>query len=217
MRFTPLDIQSHHFARSLRGYAPEEVDAFLRMVAEDLEGVIRDSDRLREHMRELEARVEELGGREEILRATLMTAQEVSDDLRRTAAKEAEVLLAEAEVKAEKVLDAAHRRVAKLTEDIREMRQARTRLAASVRSVIETHLSLLDGLSAELPRTRCSTARSRSSRRPGRRRGATARAPARRRIRGRVVVDAEGAAHGSSMYELERTAPSLPRQEAGGA
>ena len=39
-------------------------------------------------------------------------------------------------VKAEKVLDAAHRRVAKLTEDIREMRQARTRLAASVRSVI---------------------------------------------------------------------------------
>ena len=44
MRLTPLDIQSHHFARSLRGYSPEEVDAFLRMVAEDLEGVIRDAD-----------------------------------------------------------------------------------------------------------------------------------------------------------------------------
>ena len=151
MRFTPLDIQSHHFARSLRGYAPEEVDAFLRMVAEDLEGVIRDADRAHERLRDVEARVEEMSAREETLRATLMTAQEVSDDLRRTAAKEAEVLLAEAEVKAEKVMDAAHRRVAKLTEDIREMRQARTRLAASVRSVTETHLSLLDGLSAELP------------------------------------------------------------------
>jgi cell division initiation protein len=113
--------------------------------------VIRDADRLRERSRELEARVDEMGAREETLRATLMTAQEVSDDLRRTAAKEAEVLLAEAEVKAEKVLDAAHRRVSKLTEDIREMRQARSRLAASVRSVIETHLSLLDGLSGELP------------------------------------------------------------------
>jgi cell division initiation protein len=80
-----------------------------------------------------------------------MTAQEVSDDLRRTAAKEAEVLLAEAEVKAEKVLDAAHRRVAKLAEDVREMRQLRTRIATSVRSAIETHLQLLEGLSTDGP------------------------------------------------------------------
>jgi len=217
MRFTPLDIQSHHFARRLRGYAPEEVDAFLRMVAEDLEGVIRDADRVRERMREVEARVEEMGAREETLRATLMTAQEVSDDLRRTAAKEAEVLLAEAEVKAEKLLDAAHRRVAKLTEDIREMRQARTRLAASVRSVMETHLSLLDGLSAELPedpildgKVAFLTAPKSSARRNGPSVGAPAGSEA-------GMADAGRAAPGHSIHELERTAPAAPRQEAGGA
>jgi cell division initiation protein len=151
VRLTPLDIQSHHFARRLRGLDAAEVETFLRMVAEDFEGVIREAERSRERVRELEARVAEMASREETLRATLMTAQEVSDDLRRTAAKEAEVLLAEAEVKAEKVLDAAHRRVAKLAEDIREMRGLRTRLAASVRSAVETHLSLLEGLAAELP------------------------------------------------------------------
>jgi len=151
VRLTPLDIQSHHFARRLRGLDASEVEAFLRMVAEDFEGVIRDAERMRDRVRELEARVAEMGAREETLRATLMTAQEVSDDLRRTAAKEAEVLLAEAEVKAEKVLDAAHRRVAKLAEDVREMRMLRTRLAASVRSVVETHLSILDGLSSDGP------------------------------------------------------------------
>lgn len=151
MRLTPLDIQNHHFAQRLRGYDPEEVQAFHRLVAEDLEGLIRESERLRERIRELEARVEEMGGREELLRETLITAQAVSDDLRRTAAKEAEVMLAEAEVRAEKLLDAAHRRVAKLAEDIREMRTLRTRLGASVRAAIETHLSLLEGLSGELP------------------------------------------------------------------
>ncbi|MCU0668213.1 MAG: DivIVA domain-containing protein [Myxococcota bacterium] len=151
MRLTPLDIQSHHFARRLRGLDAGEVETFLRMVAEDFESVIRESERMRDRIRELESRVEEMGSREETLRTTLMTAQEVSDDLRRTAAKEAEVLLAEAEVRAEKILDAAHRRVAKLAEDIREMRQLRTRLGASVRSAVETHLSLLEGLSADLP------------------------------------------------------------------
>jgi cell division initiation protein len=151
VRLTPLDIQNHRFAQRLRGYDGEEVDAFLRMVAEDLESLGRESDRLRERIRELEARVEDMGAREHTLRQTLVTAQQVSDDLRRTAAKEAEVMLAEAEVKAEKVLDAAHRRVAKLAEDIREMRQLRTRIAASVRSAIETHLALLEGLSGDLP------------------------------------------------------------------
>lgn len=151
MRLTPLDIQNHHFAQRLRGYDPEEVQAFHRMVAEDFEGLIRESERLRERIRELESRVEEMGAREALLRQTLVTAQEVSEDLRRTAAKEAEVMLAEAEVRAEKVLDAAHRRVAKLAEDIREMRMLRTRLAASVRSAIETHLTILDGLAGELP------------------------------------------------------------------
>ena len=120
--------------------------------------------------------------------------------LRRTAAKEAEVLLAEAEVKAEKVLDAAHRRVAKLTEDIREMRQARTRLAASVRSVIETHLSLLDGLSGDLPEDPVldgKVAFLTTPRSPVRRNGPSVSEPG--------IADAE------------RTAPALPRQEAGGA
>lgn len=151
MRLTPLDIQNHRFAQRLRGYDPEEVQAFHRMVAEDFEALIRECERLRERIRELEGRVEEMSAREELLRQTLLTAQSVSDDLRRTAAKEAEVMLAEAEVRAEKLLDAAHRRVAKLAEDIREMRTLRTRMAASVRSAIETHLQILDGLSAELP------------------------------------------------------------------
>jgi len=151
VRLTPLDIQNHRFAQRLRGLDPEEVQAFHRIVAEDFEGLIRESERLRERILELEARVEEMAGRESLLRETLVTAQSVSEDLRRTAAKEAEVMLAEAEVRAEKLLDAAHRRVAKLAEDIREMRTLRTRLAASVRSAIETHLSILDGLSAELP------------------------------------------------------------------
>jgi hypothetical protein len=146
----------------------------------------------------VEARVEEMGAREETLRATLMTAQEVSDDLRRTAAKRPRCF-AEAEVKAEKVLDAAHRRVAKADRGHPRDAPGAPRLAASVRSVIETHLSLLDGLSAELPETRSSTARSRSRRHESsaRRNGPNVSEPG--------IADAE------------RTAPALPRQEAGGA
>lgn len=151
MRITPLDIRNHPFRRRVSGYDREEVDTFLRLVAEDYEGAIRDGEALRAQVIRLEARVTELGASEAVLKDTLTTAQRLSEDLKQTAAKEAEVMVGEAEVRAEKVLDAAHRRAARLAEDIREMRNLRTRLAASVRAAIESHLKLLDGLAEDAP------------------------------------------------------------------
>lgn len=148
MRITPLDVRNHPFQRRFSGYDREEVDAFLRMVADDYEAVVRESEGLRETVRKLELRVAELSANEAILQETLTTAQKLSEDLKRTAIKEAEVVVGEAEINAEKILAAAHRRAAKLSEDIREMQGMRARLSATVRAAIETHLNLLDGLEA---------------------------------------------------------------------
>jgi cell division initiation protein len=146
MRITPLDIRNHDFRRRLKGYDGEEVDEFLRMIAEDYEGVLRELASLQDDKGQLEVRVAELSGREAILQETLTTAQQMSEDLKRTALKESEVRIGEAEIKAEKILDAAHRRAARLAEDIREMKSLRSRLSAAVRAAIETHLGLLEGL-----------------------------------------------------------------------
>ena len=149
MRLTPLDIQNHHFGQTWRGYDPAEVETFLRMAAEDYEALVRERDGLRETVRHQESRIAELAAQEQTLRETLVTAQALAEDLKRTAMKESEVLVGQAEVKAEKILDAAHRRAAKLAEDIREMKGVRARLASAVRTTIETHLALLEGLAEE--------------------------------------------------------------------
>jgi cell division initiation protein len=151
VRITPLDIRNHDFPRRLSGYDREEVDTFLRMLAEDYEAALRESQSLRERVNQLELRVQELTASERLLQETLTTAQQLSDDLKQTAVKEAEVMVSEAEVKGEKVLDAAHRRAARLAEDIREMKQVRVRLAAAIRATIETHLGLLDSLAEDEP------------------------------------------------------------------
>jgi len=148
MRLTPLDIHNHRFSRRLRGVDPLEVEGFLQLVSEDYEVLIRDRDALAEQLRRLEGRVEELSRNERILQETLVTAKTLSDDLKKTALKESEVMIAQAEVKAEKILEAAQRRAARLTEDIREMKTLRTRLASSLRETIQTHLALIDTLGA---------------------------------------------------------------------
>ena len=151
MRITPLDIRNHGFPRRVSGYDRDEVDAFLRIVAEDYESVLHAVEAGRAQARSLEARVGELTASEQLLQETLTTAQRLADDLKNTAMKEAEILVGQAEIQGEKVLEAAHRRAAQLAEDIREMRRLRTRLASALRQTIERHLEMLGHLAEEPP------------------------------------------------------------------
>jgi cell division initiation protein len=153
MRMTPLDIQSHRFRSAWIGADREEVEAFLRAVADDYETLVRENELRAEQIRRLELRHEEVSLNEALFKETLVSAQNLGDELRHSAKKQAEVMVSEAEIKAERILDAAHRRAARLAEEIRELRGLRTRLASSLRTSIETHLVLIDSLSEELDET----------------------------------------------------------------
>ncbi len=149
MRMTPLEIQNHRFARRLRGYDRDEVRAFLAMVSDDYESIMRESESQRQRMAQLEQRMDELVKQEQLLKLTLINAQSISDKMRETSERECSALLAEAEVRAEKLIDASHRRAARLAQDIREMKSLRSRLAETLRSSIETHLGLIKNLETD--------------------------------------------------------------------
>ena len=148
MRLTPIDIQNHRFSRRLRGADPAEVESFLHLLSEDYEALQKERDAFEARIHQLESRVQDLSRNEETLQKTLVTAQTLSEDLKKTAMKEAEVRLSEAEVMAEKVLAASHRRAAQLAEEIRELRAVRTRVGAALRQTLESHLQLVDSLTA---------------------------------------------------------------------
>ena len=146
MRITPLDVRNHTFSRRWGGLDGAEVSSFLHLVSEDYEALVRENETQGERIRQLEQRVEQLVHDERLLKETLLSAQAMTTDLREAAMKESEVLVGEAEVKAEKILDAAHRRAAKIGEEIREMRGMRTRLAEALRATLEAHMALVDTL-----------------------------------------------------------------------
>jgi cell division initiation protein len=97
----------------------------------------------------LQQRNQELLGNERLLQETLTTAQHLSEDLKQTALKEAEMTISQAEIQGEKILDAAHRRSARLAEDLREMKLLRSRVAAGLRATLEHHLELIAHLSED--------------------------------------------------------------------
>jgi cell division initiation protein len=149
MRMTVLDVQNHAFPRRWKGYDIDEVEQFRAALVEDWTALTGEAEDLRRRVIQLETRLEEMGTHERALRDALVTAQDISEELRRTAQKEAQMRVGAAEIQAEKILAAAHRQASRLAQDVRQLRALRTRMASSVRATIETHLALLEGFSRD--------------------------------------------------------------------
>jgi cell division initiation protein len=60
------------------------------------------------------------------------------------AQKESKLLVSEAEVKAERILNNAHNRLAQIHEDIAELKRQRTQFELKLRATIETYQKMLD-------------------------------------------------------------------------
>ena len=81
-RMTPLEIQKREFSRKWKGLDPVEVQQFLVDVAEDMEALARENADLETRLRALEQENEEHRERERILKQTLLSAQQASEDIR---------------------------------------------------------------------------------------------------------------------------------------
>src|SRR6476620_1155641 len=104
MNVSPLDLRQQRFRTALRGFDKVEVASFLAAVADDYEQALRETDRLRQDMVRMEAALSEHREHEKNLKATLMTAQRLADDIKAHAEQEASRIILEAQGRSDLLL-----------------------------------------------------------------------------------------------------------------
>jgi cell division initiation protein len=144
MALTPLDIQQQRFRVSFRGYDPKEVEAFMEQAANAFEDLQRETLRLADETKKLQSDIEEYQRREGTFKRALLHSQKVLDQMQENARRQAEVIVAEAETKAEKLLQQAQNRLAQLQESIAGLKRQRVQVEAEITFVIENHRRLLE-------------------------------------------------------------------------
>lgn len=144
MRITPLDIQQKQFPMKFRGFDVEEVYAFLEVVREEMEDLLRENAALKEQLYRAESQIKEYRDMETTLRETLMTAQQMVEEYKTNARKEAELMIREAELKADAILKEAQEKVVKIHEDIVDLKGIRRHFKEEIRRLIESHLRMLE-------------------------------------------------------------------------
>ncbi|MDD6734720.1 MAG: DivIVA domain-containing protein [Clostridiales bacterium] len=98
---TPIDIQRQDFEVKLRGYNADEVDDFLDLVGKDYEKLYKENAELREQKKQLERSLEQYKTMEATLQQSIVLAQTAAEDIKKTAAEKANVIVNEAQSKSE--------------------------------------------------------------------------------------------------------------------
>ncbi|MBM4146160.1 MAG: DivIVA domain-containing protein [Nitrospira sp.] len=144
MRITPLDIQQKQFPMKFRGFDIEEVYAFLEIIREEMEDLLRENASVKENVQRLENQIKEYRDMETTLRETLLTAQQLVEDYKTNARKEAELVVREAELKADSVLKEAQEKVIKIHEDIVDLKGIRRHFKEEIKRMVESHMKMLE-------------------------------------------------------------------------
>ncbi len=144
MNITPLDITQKQFRKSFRGLDPEEVEAFLGLVAVEFEALVKECLSLREENQRKAEEIAEHRSRERALQETLVTAQKASEEIRDAARKEAEITISDAELQAEKIVQGAHARFLRIVDDINELKRQRVQFESGLRMLVDSHIKLIE-------------------------------------------------------------------------
>jgi cell division initiation protein len=144
MRITPLDIQQKQFPMKFRGFDIEEVYSFLEIIREEMEDLLRENASVKENVQRLENQIKEYRDMETTLRETLLTAQQLVEDYKTNSRKEAELVVREAELKADSVLKEAQEKVIKIHEDIVDLKGIRRHFKEEIKRMVESHMKMLE-------------------------------------------------------------------------
>jgi cell division initiation protein len=144
MALTPLAIRKIRFHQKIRGYSPSEVEEFLNLVADELGQALSDLDMAQRQAANLKQQLEETQARERKLQDTLLKAQHLSDEIVSNAQREAQLLVREAEMTADKILTQAMEQASHVESRISDLRTRRREMQLKFRNTLDLYAQILD-------------------------------------------------------------------------
>ena len=144
---TPQEVSTHAFTKStFNGYNMAMVDEFLDELTDDYTTLYKENAALKAKMKVMVEKVEEYRATEESMRATLLTAQRMADDIVQDAEARRDEILTNAADEALARSGAARKEVLELEERMRQGRQEMARFIAAARELCAKELKFLESL-----------------------------------------------------------------------
>lgn len=141
---TPLDIENKKFAKQMmNGYSVDEVDDFLDDLTVEYEKLFKENAEYKSELVKLKEDVEHYKTIENTLQSTLLMAQTTADEVREVAKKQAEQIINEAKMNAEKEVDSLTNQIDLKQRELDDVQKQFDVYKAKMESLLISQLEIL--------------------------------------------------------------------------
>ncbi len=141
---TPLDIENKKFSKQvLNGYSVEEVDDFLDELTAAYEKIYREATENRGKTEQLTNDLTKYQSIESTLQSTLLMAQTTAEEVKKSAQKQADAIVAEAQGKAKETLASIESQILVKQKELDDLQKQFDIYKAKMESLLISQLELL--------------------------------------------------------------------------
>lgn len=144
MKISPSGITRQVFKISMRGYNKEEVDAFLHKLANDIDQLLKENENLKRDLESATGKINEFRKMEKNRQDILLKAQESATRTLESVKKQTSLLVREAELKAQQVLESARGNANEMRNAVIRLREEKNLIVAKLKAIINSQAQLLD-------------------------------------------------------------------------
>ena len=148
---TPLDVRRFDFGHAFRGYDPARVDQFRDQVADELERLGRVNQDLDQKARSFHEQLRAFRERDRALNDALVSAQQLRQETKEQAEREAMLIVREAQGEGERLLEEVRGEVRRVQAELDALERARRTYLSQMRTLITRHLSEIDASDRPVP------------------------------------------------------------------
>jgi len=141
---TPLDIENKKFAKQMmNGYSVDEVDDFLDDLTVEYEKMFKENAEFKAQIERLNEDIARYKAIEGTLQSTLIMAQSTADEVKEVASRQAEQIIAEAKMAAEKEVDELNHQIDMKQKELDDVQKQFDVYKAKMESLLISQLELL--------------------------------------------------------------------------
>lgn len=141
---TPIDIQNKEFSTSAFGYKKSEVEEFVGLIASEFDALYKQNIALNDKINMLTEAVKQYKSMETALQNTIVTAQNVAEEVKTNATLKAETIIKDAENKSADMIINAKKQVNDIVTKHESAVQQYEIYKTKIKTIVEEQLKLIN-------------------------------------------------------------------------
>ena len=145
-RLTPIDVRAQEFSRTAFGYETAAVEDFRERVAAEMERLLKERAVQEERTQNMREQLKSLREREKAINDAVMMAQQLREATHNAAQQEVDVIIREAKVKADRIVQGARESEVSVRRDLEEAQHQFNAYLYAFRRLLDRQMAELDAL-----------------------------------------------------------------------